>query len=294
MGLEIANANQKHENLFPNGGWDVHHHIFEPSRFAYAPDRHLTPPPATIRHFLDFKSRLGITHSVITHGLSYGDDCTSLKSFVTELGHKFTQGIGVIDPATVTAAELEEMHESGIRGIRINLYKYGAMHDVHLQKIVLREHARVLQAHCPGWTIAFTHVHPEFWKELKPVIEQDIAPASDVTSQPGFRDIIGLVRAGILWVKISAPYRVSEMMPIYEDPRPIVRALVDANPRQVVWGSDWPHTPRMKVRDNEEALKETPFLEVDDLEWLRSLRSWLSDAHWDQIMVKNPSELYAN
>lgn len=54
-------------------------------KFTYVPDRHLTPPPAIIPQFLAFKSGLGITNSVLTHGLSYGADRTSLKSFVAEL-----------------------------------------------------------------------------------------------------------------------------------------------------------------------------------------------------------------
>ncbi len=48
----------------------------------------------------------------------------------------------------------------------------------------------------------------------------------------------------------------------------------------------------MKVRTKQDALTETTFLEVDDLAWLRSLRSWMSDEEWDLVMVKNPTELY--
>jgi hypothetical protein len=55
---------------------------------------------------------------------------------------------------------------------------------------------------------------------------------------------------------------------------------------------DRPHTPLMKVRTREEALKEAPYLEVDDMAWLRSLRSWLSDQEWKTLMVENPQRLY--
>lgn len=48
----------------------------------------------------------------------------------------------------------------------------------------------------------------------------------------------------------------------------------------------------MKVRTREEALKETPYLEVDDMAWLRGLRSWLSDQEWKTLMVENPQRLY--
>lgn len=106
------------------------------TRFTYAPDRHLTPPPATIPQFLAFKSRLGITNSVLTHGVSYGADCTSLKSFVAELDTTApaTKAVGVIDPSTVSGDELSAMHAAGVRGIRVNLYKYQAMHHVERQK----------------------------------------------------------------------------------------------------------------------------------------------------------------
>ena len=48
----------------------------------------------------------------------------------------------------------------------------------------------------------------------------------------------------------------------------------------------------MTVRSKEEALRETPFLEVDDGAWLRSLRKWLSDEEWNLLMVRNPQTLY--
>lgn len=257
---------------------------------------------------------MGLTHSVLTHGLSYGDDCISLQSFVPELGKSCTLGIGVIDPATTTPVELRQMREAAIRGIRVNVYKYNAMHDVERQKVALGEHAAVVKYYCPGWSMAFTHTHPEFWGELAPVVEKIVASGipivtdhfallkaastlpeeykGDITLQPGFADIVSLVRSGALYVKISAPYRISDLEPDYADVRPLVTALVEANPEQILWGSDWPHTPRMKVRSREEALQETPYLKVDDRAWLRQLKSWLTEEQWDLIKVKNPQKVY--
>jgi predicted TIM-barrel fold metal-dependent hydrolase len=223
-------------------------------------------------------------------------------------------GVGVIDPEAVTPVELQHMRGAMIRGIRVNLYKYNAMHDVELQKVALMEHAAVLKRHCSGWSMAFTHIHPEFWGKLTPVVEEIVASGipivtdhfallkaasalpeeykGDITLQPGFADVVSLVRSGTLYVKISAPYRISELAPDYADVRPLVTALVEANPQQILWGSDWPHTPRMEVRSREEALRETPYLEIDDRAWLRQLKSWLTGEEWDLIMVKNPQRLY--
>ncbi|OKL56734.1 hypothetical protein UA08_07868 [Talaromyces atroroseus] len=322
---------QTTQSLFPNGGWDVHHHIFDLSynytpytaaRFPYSPDRHLTPPAATIKQYIEFRESIGLSHSVLTHGLSYGDDCSSLSTFVPELDFKITKAIGVIDPYTLTSEEARGMRDAGICGIRVNLYRYQAMHDVERQKTALCDHARALQQHCPRWSMAFTHIHPEFWTELKPFIEQEITPTGirlvtdhfallkgssmlsnegeaadslvDVIQQPGFQAITDLMRASHLFVKISAPYRVSNQAPGYQDLEPLGRALFDANPKQLLWGSDWPHTPRMKVRSHKEAMAETPFLNVDNLAWLKSLRSWLSDEEWNSLMISNPKAFYAS
>src|SRR4051812_14272925 len=120
------------------------------SQFSYAPDRHLTPPAATVAQFLAFKASIGATHSVLTHGLSYGSDCESLLTFLRQLGGTSTKGIGVIDLETTPDSAIQEMHAAGVRGIRINLYKDHAMHDLELQKRSLRRHAERIKAF-PGW-----------------------------------------------------------------------------------------------------------------------------------------------
>lgn len=234
------------------------------------------------------------------------------------------------------------MHDAGVRGIRVNLYKYQAMHNMESQKIALSDHARALGGYYHRnrqdpdekghWSMAFTHTHPEFWAELTPTIITELVPigvrlvtdhfallkgasmlnpGTVVHEQSGYREILDLVRKGHLYVKLSAPYRVSSLAPGYEDLEPLVRAFVDANPWRVLWGSDWygflislllspvphanlsrPHTPHMRVRTHEEAMKETQYLVVDDLAWLMSLKSWLSSEEWHLMMVSNPKELY--
>ncbi|KAF5594936.1 amidohydrolase 2 [Fusarium pseudocircinatum] len=314
MATQVLTKSTRAE-LFPNGGWDTHHHIFEPSTFSYSPTRHLTPPAATVQSFKTFRQKLGITNSVLTHGLSYGDDCTSLKTFVTQLGKSSTSGVGVIDPENTTDDEIRDMQAAGICGLRVNLYHYNAMEDVELQKKTLRAYLeRVTRLSLP-WSLTMTTIRTDFWDTLEPFVREEVAPTGrplitdhfgllkapsmlpaqyrqEPTQQPGFAPILRLVKDGLLYVKLSAPYRVSEQSPRYSDLKFLVRALVDANPRQVIWGSDWPHTPRMKVRSHEEAMKETPFLEVDDEAWLWSLREWLSDQEWHMLMVDNPRRLF--
>ncbi|KAF4341949.1 amidohydrolase 2 [Fusarium beomiforme] len=314
MATQILTKSTKAE-LFPNGGWDTHHHIFEPSTFSYSPTRHLTPPEASVQSFQSFRQRLGITNSVLTHGLSYGDDCTSLKAFVTQLGKSTTAGVGVIDPERTTDAEMRDMEAAGICGLRVNLYHYNAMEDIDVQKKTLRAYLERVTSLSLPWSLTMTTIRNDFWDVLEPFVREEVAPTGrplitdhfgllkapsmlpteyrdEPTKQPGFVAILSLVTDGLLYVKLSAPYRVSEQSPRYSDLKFLVRSLVDANPRQVIWGSDWPHTPRMKIRSHEEAMKETPFLEVDDEAWLWSLREWLSDQEWHLLMVDNPKKLF--
>lgn len=53
--------------------------------------------------------------------------------------------------------------------------------------------------------------------------------------------IMALVRDGRCYVKLSAPCRMSTQPPPWPDVGPITRALIDANARACLWGSDWPH-----------------------------------------------------
>jgi predicted TIM-barrel fold metal-dependent hydrolase len=181
----------------------------------------------TIAQFTDFKKSLGITNSVLTHGLSYGNDCTLLKAFVPELGHESTKAVGVIDPDSTSDDEMLAMNAAGVRGLRVNLYRYKTTADVALKE-ALKAHAQRIANLSLPWSLTMTTIHCEFWDELEPFIQQTIAKdgiqlitdhfallkapsmlpveyQSDPTKQPDFEAIMRLVRAGTLWVKLSAP-----------------------------------------------------------------------------------------
>ncbi|GAB7336595.1 hypothetical protein MBLNU13_g09853t1 [Cladosporium sp. NU13] len=181
------------------------------------------------------------------------------------------------------------------------------MRDLDKQLVMLRYYAERIAPY--NWSLGFLQLEPGNWAQLAKLIpslpvdvvvdhqallkSSSMLPANvPVAKQPGMEAILELLESGNFWIKISAPYRNSESDPHYDDLQGVIRLLVDANPRRVVYGSDWPHTPRMKIRSKEEALLETPFLVFDDSIWLQRLREWLSEEEWDLLMVKNPSVLY--
>jgi predicted TIM-barrel fold metal-dependent hydrolase len=57
------------------------------------------------------------------------------------------------------------------------------------------------------------------------------------------RALLELMRQPHVWIKLSAPYRVSDNPLETKPDQDWVSALLGAAPDRCVWGSDWPHTP---------------------------------------------------
>ena len=90
-----------------------------------------------------------------------------------------------------------------------------------------------------------------------------------------------LLDGGNTWVKLSGAYMRSTVHgPCYADTLPLGRALVQAAPERLVWGSDWPHTT------------EAPGT-VNDTDLVDLLQAWCgATAVMDRILVDNPAQLY--
>lgn len=168
-----------------------------------------------------------------------------------------------------------------------------------------------------GWGLEMYHPHPEYYDYLDPVIRALPVPlvidhfagmktASllayqglsvdhfDVLSQPGLATICQLLRDKKIWIKLSAPYRVSEDL-TYDDVQPLVRAFVDAGSDRVLYGSDWPHPqPFHRRPKNLKGTDVEPFTVFDDAAWVKKLKSWLKETEWNALMVDNPAHFVGN
>ena len=81
-------------------------------------------------------------------------------------------------------------------------------------------------------------------------------------------------------VDVSGRHRISAQCTPWADMRPLVRAVVDARPDRVLWGSDWPHPNQYDEMQN-------------DGDLLDAFAQWVPEEHLrQQILVENPAALY--
>ena len=277
----------------PRNACDCHAHIFGPAeRFPYSSKRLYTPGDASIDDLLALHSALHIDRVVVVHPSPYGADNACTVDAVRRLGDR-ARGVAVIDD-TVTARALADMHAVGIRGVRINLESYGESDPAVAGRQLQQAAARVAPL---GWHVQ-TYTNLAILAALHDtilalsatlVVDHFGRPqAARGTAQPGFDALLALLRSGKVYVKISAPYRIS-LEPHYPDVAPLARAMIDANPDRVVWGTDWPH-PGAAKRDL--AVIE-PFRAEDDGEALNRLAGWTKNrTELQNILVDNPARLY--
>jgi predicted TIM-barrel fold metal-dependent hydrolase len=259
------------------------------------PARKYTPTLATEEELLALQKFLGFDRVVIVQPSNYGTDNTATLEGVRYLGLSRARAVVGIDDTT-TPAQLDAYHEQGARGIRVNL---ALATNVDPKIVEQRLHATAEQLKGRGWHIQIvTHIH--IVAALKDVLPNLPLPVvidhfgypkmNQGAEQPGFDDLVALVRKGC-YVKISGAYRVSTAGPHYPDVAPMAKALINANPDRVVWGTDWPH-PDGHVQ-GVPPTTVTPNIVVDDGALLNQLAIWAPDpALRQKILVDNPARLY--
>jgi predicted TIM-barrel fold metal-dependent hydrolase len=105
--------------------------------------------------------------------------------------------------------------------------------------------------------------------------------------QPGFGDLVELVRSGKAYVKISVS---GGPRGDYSGFLPLAQALVSANADRVIWGTNWPHPNSGAGKP----LEVTPLFQVDNGLVLNQLPLWVPDATVrKKILVDNPARLYS-
>jgi len=267
----------------PPNACDAHCHIFGPAaRFPYAPDAAYWPPDSPFEGLQKLHSILGIERAVIVHASCHGADMRVTLDAIARSGGKY-RGTAIIDE-TYGDRQFREMHDGGIRAVRFNFVKHlGGRPDMQLFD---RTVARLKEM---GWHLIL-HLDSNDLVELRKKLEAIPVPmvidhmgrvkAADGLEQEPFRVLLEFMKNPSFWVKVCGAERVSSMGPPFTDAVPFARALIEAAPDRILWGTDWPHPNVGKHMPND-----------GDLVDLFPLMAAGPDLQ-HKILVENPARLY--
>jgi 2-pyrone-4,6-dicarboxylate lactonase len=241
----------------PPGSVDAHCHVFGPgAEFPFAPERKYTPCDASKQQLFALRERLGLARSVIVQATCHGADNRAMADACRSSGGT-ARGVATVR-RSITEAELQALHDAGVRGVRFNFVK--RLVDFTPRDELLEIAARIRPL---GWHVVvyFEAVDlPELWDfftALPTTVVVDHMGRPDVRQGVDSAEFARFLRLlhehDNIWSKVSCPERLSIAGPpaldgeaaAYRDVVPFARKVVESFPERVLWGTDWPH-PNLK------------------------------------------------
>lgn len=268
----------------PAGATDAHCHIFGPANvFPFSETRTYTPPDSGLDEFRVLQETLGLSRAVFVQASCHGSDNSAMLDALVR-GEGRYAGVAMINDDH-SDAQLAELHEAGVRGIRFNFVKHlgGAPDLDRFWRLISRVEPR-------GWHVELhfdakdlPHYSDLIGRIPVPYIIDHMArvDATAGLAQEPFRQLLDLVESDErAWVKISGAERLTaEGTPPYDDVVPFARALVSAAPDRVLWGTDWPHPNVRHMPDDGDLVDLLTEIAPDE-------------AVRNRILVGNPATLY--
>jgi len=264
----------------PPGACDAHNHVFGPAaQFPYAPERRYTPEDAPKEALAALHALLGIERAVIVQASCHGKDNRAMLDAIADAPEK-RRGVAFVDDG-FSEKDLAALDRGGIRGVRFNFVRHlGGTPDMHVfHRVIDRIKGR-------GWHVVLHMDAPDI-VPLSGMMKQLPLPfvidhmgrvdAAAGTQHPAFRALLELAKRENCWIKVCGSERISS--PPYAAAIPIARALVEAIPDRVLWGTDFPH-PNLKH-------------EADEADLVDLVPQFAVTAEAQRkLLVDNPARLY--
>ena len=268
----------------PPGAVDAHCHVFGPQAdFPFSPKAKYLPQDAGPDALFALRDHLGFARNVIVQASCHGTDNSATLNGIAR-SNGLARGVAVVDPA-ISDAELDALHEGGIRGVRFNFLKR-QVDDAPKDKFldVARRIERL------GWHVV-VYFEADILEELQPFLAAIPVPIvidhmgrPDVTQGPDGADMTAFRRLldsrDDIWTKVTCADRLDAAGPPYADFVRAVRPLVEAYPDRVLWGTDWPHPNMEKVLPDDGHLVDT----IPEIAPTAELQH--------KLLVANPMRLY--
>lgn len=273
---------RKPKLVLPPLACDAHCHIFGPgAKFPYDPKAAYHPPDAPFEGLQRLHTILGLERAVIVHASCHGPDMRATLDGIARSKGAY-RGTAIIDE-TYGEKEFQALHDGGIRGVRFNFVKHlGGRPDMQFfERTIPRLKAM-------GWHLIL-HLDATDLLEFKELFRKIPVPmvidhmgrvvAKEGLEQQPFKILLEAMKNEKMWVKVTGAERVSSMGPPFTDAVPFARALIEAAPDRILWGTDWPH-PNVKWMPNDGDLVDL------------FARMAPEPALQQKILVENPARLY--
>jgi 2-pyrone-4,6-dicarboxylate lactonase len=255
--LDWCAAPSKPQFKVPAGSVDAHCHVFGPgAQFAYASERKYTPCDASKQQLYALRDYLGFARNVVVQATCHGADNRAMVDALLHSGGR-ARGVATLR-RSVTDEGLQDLHASGVRGVRFNFVR--RLVDFTPKDELIEIAGRIASL---GWHVVvyFEAVDLlelwDFFSALPTTVVVDHMGRPDVSKAvdgPEFELFIKFMREyPNVWSKVSCPERLSVTGPkalngeraAYRDVVPFAKRIVETFPDRVLWGTDWPH-PNLK------------------------------------------------
>ena len=183
---------------------------------------------------------LGFERAVLVHSILYGTDNTLTIEAVRRLGPA-AKGVGLL-PDRAKEKDIAAFAKADMVAVRLNYVHGGVLswagaramapmlgaHGLHIQMLLnSHKHIEEIARDVPGLGVPLVIDHLG-WPDL-----------SLGVSDPGFQTLLSLLAEGLIYLKLSALYRLCDAP--YEAAAPFVEAAIAATADALLWGTDWPH-----------------------------------------------------
>jgi 2-pyrone-4,6-dicarboxylate lactonase len=270
--------------VVPQGAVDAHCHVFGPGdTFPFAPERKYTPCDASWEQLFALRDFLGFEKNVVVQATCHGSDNSAMLD-VLDRSNGLARGVATVTPS-ITAEELQSMHDRGVRGVRFNYVKrlVDPKPDEYYRGII--EKIKPL-----GWHVVL-YFEPsdltekyDFFTSLGVPVVVDHMGRPDVTKpvdNPEFDLFVKFMAENDVWCKVSCPDRITKSgSPLYADVVPFAKKIVELFPDRVLWGTDWPH-PNMKTEMPDDGILVDYVPSIAPTAELQ-----------EKLLVTNPNNLY--
>ena len=272
----------------PDHACDAHFHVFGPAdQYPYGSDLRYSPPHAPLEEYLKLAKHLGLQRYVFVQPSAYGRDNSCMLEAMKIVGTNQCRGIVDIDEDAPDAL-LDAMNQVGVRGVRINVSPIFPQKTGLADQLMPR--ISLLAKRCAeiGWQLDFL-LPGWLTNELIPVLHRLELPftmahlgmnlAKDGVQTQGFQSFLNLLKDPnqLAYAKFTGIYRMSKTDG-FVDADPLAKAVIEAAPNQIIWGSDYPHLS---------------FGDKSSVELFNLLGRWSEDKSViKRILVDNPEKLY--